>query len=595
MNNTVIEALESAAKQHGARVALKSKRSGAWSEITWSAYRDSVRLVGRALIRLGVEPGKGVAIVGFNSPEWVIADLAAIYAGAMPAGIYTTNSPEQCRYVAHHCEAAVAFAENAEQAAKFVKLRDELPLLKRVIQWSGTPVATEGDWVIGWEALLEIGRSVAEAELDARAAAQKPDDPCTLIYTSGTTGDPKAVMITHRNLTFMASVLCTTLDFTRDEHIISYLPLSHVAEQVVSIHAPIEGAACVWFAESIDKLGDNLREVRPTVFFAVPRVWEKIQAKMAAAGAQAPPLRKKIAAWARKQGLAGGFAEQDGKAKPMFYGLANKLVFKTVRERLGLDRCKVAATSAAPISRATLEFFLSLGLPVCEVYGMSECTGPTTLSTPARYRTGKVGWVLPGTELKIESDGEICMRGPHIFKGYYKDQNATTEALDAEGWLHSGDIGTLDEAGYVQITDRKKELIITAGGENVAPQLIEGMLKSIPVIAQAVAIGDRMKYMTALVTLDPERVVEEAKLAGSPARSVAEAATCAVFKRHLDAQVAKVNDKLARVQSVKKIAILPAELTIEGGELTPTMKLRRRVINVKYKEEIAGLYAGAEA
>jgi acyl-CoA synthetase (AMP-forming)/AMP-acid ligase II len=595
VNNTVIEALESAAKQHGARVALKSKRSGAWSEITWSAYRDSVRLVGRALIRLGVEPGKGVAIVGFNSPEWVIADLAAIYAGAMPAGIYTTNSPEQCRYVAHHCEAAVAFAENAEQAAKFVKLRDELPLLKRVIQWSGTPVATEGDWVIGWEALLEIGRSVAEAELDARAAAQKPDDPCTLIYTSGTTGDPKAVMITHRNLTFMASVLCTTLDFTRDEHIISYLPLSHVAEQVVSIHAPIEGAACVWFAESIDKLGDNLREVRPTVFFAVPRVWEKIQAKMAAAGAQAPPLRKKIAAWARKQGLAGGFAEQDGKAKPMFYGLANKLVFKTVRERLGLDRCKVAATSAAPISRATLEFFLSLGLPVCEVYGMSECTGPTTLSTPARYRTGKVGWVLPGTELKIESDGEICMRGPHIFKGYYKDQNATTEALDAEGWLHSGDIGTLDEAGYVQITDRKKELIITAGGENVAPQLIEGMLKSIPVIAQAVAIGDRMKYMTALVTLDPERVVEEAKLAGSPARSVAEAATCAVFKRHLDAQVAKVNDKLARVQSVKKIAILPAELTIEGGELTPTMKLRRRVINVKYKEEIAGLYAGAEA
>ncbi len=595
MNNTVIEALESAAKQHGARVALKSKRSGAWSEITWSAYRDSVRLVGRALIRLGVEPGKGVAIVGFNSPEWVIADLAAIYAGAMPAGIYTTNSPEQCRYVAHHCEAAVAFAENAEQAAKFVKLRDELPLLKRVVQWSGTPVATEGDWVIGWEALLEIGRTVPEADLDARAAAQKPDDPCTLIYTSGTTGDPKAVMITHRNLTFMASVLCTTLDFTRDEHIISYLPLSHVAEQVVSIHAPIEGAACVWFAESIDKLGDNLREVRPTVFFAVPRVWEKIQAKMAAAGAQAPPLRKKIAAWARKQGLAGGFAEQDGKSKPLFYGLANKLVFKTVRERLGLDRCKVAATSAAPISRATLEFFLSLGLPVCEVYGMSECTGPTTLSTPARYRTGKVGWVLPGTELKIESDGEICMRGPHIFKGYYKDQNATTEALDAEGWLHSGDIGTLDEAGYVQITDRKKELIITAGGENVAPQLIEGMLKSIPVIAQAVAIGDRMKYMTALVTLDPERVVEEAKLAGSPARSVAEAATCAVFKRHLDAEVGKVNDKLARVQSVKKIAILPAELTIEGGELTPTMKLRRRVINVKYKEEIAGLYAGAEA
>jgi long-subunit acyl-CoA synthetase (AMP-forming) len=331
------------------------------------------------------------------------------------------------------------------------------------------------------------------------------------------------------------------------------------------------------------------------VFFAVPRVWEKMQAKIAAVGAQNSATKKKIAAWARKQGLAGGYAEQAGKRKPLLYGLANKLVFSKVRERLGLDRCKVAATSAAPISRDTLEFFLGLGLPLCEVYGMSECTGPTTLSLPTKYKTGKVGWVLPGTELKIADDGEICMRGPHVFRGYLKDAASTTEALDADGWLHSGDIGTKDAGGYVQITDRKKELIITAGGENVAPQLIEGMLKSIPVVAQAVAIGDRRKYMSALVTLDPERVATEAELAGSPARDVAAAAKCAIFRRHLEGQIATVNEKLARVQTIKRFEILDGELTIDGGELTPTMKLRRRVIHAKYKNQIESMYEGEGA
>jgi long-subunit acyl-CoA synthetase (AMP-forming) len=326
----------------------------------------------------------------------------------------------------------------------------------------------------------------------------------------------------------------------------------------------------------------------------VPRVWEKMQAKMQAVGASAPPLRKKIAAWARKVGLEGGYASQRGDKKPLLYPVADKIVFSKVRERLGLDRCRICVTSAAPISKDTLEFFLSLGIPLCEVYGMSECTGPTTFSTPDKYKTGKAGYVMPGVEVKVADDGEICMRGRHVFKGYLKNEEATREALDADGWLHSGDIGEIDEDGFVQITDRKKELLITAGGENIAPQVIEGHLKSIPIVAQAVVIGDRMKYLVALVTLDPDKIEAEARACGSDARDMASAAKCPKMRAHVDKQVAQMNKKLARVQTIKKIAILPHELTVDGGELTPTMKLRRKIINKKYADVIAKLYEDDE-
>jgi long-subunit acyl-CoA synthetase (AMP-forming) len=261
-----------------------------------------------------------------------------------------------------------------------------------------------------------------------------------------------------------------------------------------------------------------------------------------------------------------------------------------VRERLGLDRARVCVTSAAPISKDTLEFFLSFGIPILEVYGMSECTGPATYSPPENYRTGKCGLVFPGAELKIAEDGEVCMRGPHVFKGYLKDPDSTRAALDDEGWLHSGDIGTIDEDGFLQITDRKKDLLITAGGENVAPQVIEGLLKGIPVIAQAVVLGDRQRYLAALVTLDPERLGEETKIAGSPARTSNEAASCKIFRAHLERQIETVNGKLARVQTIKRFAVIPGEFSVDGGELTPTMKIRRKVVNEKYKAEIASLY-----
>lgn len=587
MSRTVHDLFQEAVKKSGDRPAHRVKRDGTWQTITWKRYADDVRRAAKALIALGVQPKQGVAILGQGTPEWLVADVGAIFAGAMPAGIYPTSTPEQVEYITHHAEARVAFAVDAAQAKKFLSRRDGLPHLVHVVQMVGAP---EDVGVLSWEAFLARGEGVPDARLDERLAAQKATDVCTLIYTSGTTGQPKAVMITHGNIVFVADQLVDIMKFTADEVGLAYLPLNHIAEQMLSIHGPMAMGSCIYFAESLEKLGENLKEARPTYFVGAPRVWEKIQAKMAAAGKDASPVRKKLVAWARKTGLRAGYAEQSGARKPTLTPVAQRLVFSKVRERLGLDRARVCVTSTAPIARDTLDFFLSLGIPLLEVYGMSECTGPTTLSMPDRYRTGTVGVPIPGTELKTAEDGEILMRGPHVFAGYLKDAEATREALDADGWLHSGDVGTVDADGFVRITDRKKELLITAGGENVAPQLIESLLKGIPAVSQAVVVGDRRKYLAALLTLDPERVAQEAEAAGSPARSVADAATCAAFQAYVEKQVEGVNQKLARVQTVKKVALLPRELSMEEGELTPTMKVRRKVVNERFAREIEGLF-----
>ena len=585
---TIPQALDRTADACADLPAIRWKEDGAWQSLSWSAYRRQIHLAARGFLALGLERGKGVAITGYNCPEWFVADIAAIHAGALPSGIYATSTVEQCAYIARHCEAQIAVVENAEHLAKFLAIRGQLPDLKVIVQMHGEPT-TPG--VVGWGELLRLGHGVAAAELDARIRVQAPGDVAALIYTSGTTGEPKAVMLTHDNITWTADVGIKAIGIREGDNILSYLPLSHIAEQLVSVFGPISFAGCTWIAESMDRLGDDLREVRPDFFLGVPRVWEKMQERMQAAGAGASPLRKRLVAWARGVGLKAGYAEQRGQRKPLSYALANALVFGKVRQRLGLDRARVLVTSAAPIGRSTLEFFLSLGLPICEVYGMSECTGPATISAPTRYRTGKAGYTFPGAELRVAEDGEVCMRGRHVFAGYYKDTANTAATLDADGWLHSGDIGELDAEGFLAITDRKKEIIITAGGENIPPQFVEGCLKSIPVVSQAVVVGDRKRYLSALLTLDAVRLVEDAKSIGSPARDPLAAAACEIFRGHLQRQIDMVNQHLARPQTIKRFAVIAGEFTVEGGELTPSLKLRRRVINEKYAAEIEGLYA----
>ena len=588
MPETILTVLERTAREHGDRPAMKAKQDGRWQTTTWKEYRDQAWLAARGFLHLGLEPGQGVAILGYNRPEWFLADLGAIAAGGVPAGIYTSSTPEQCHYIAEHAEAAIAVVENREHLAKFLEIRGRLPQLRAIVLMTGEAPGEEG--VHTWRQLLEMGRGVPEERLRSRMDAQKPEDLATLIYTSGTTGPPKAVMLSHHNVTWTAARVVEAFEVTQADEFLSYLPLSHIAEQVVSLHCPMSQGGCSWFAESLEKLGENLREARPHFFFAVPRVWEKMQAGIQAAGAQNPPLKKKIAAWARGVGLEAGRAEQKGGRRPFLYPLAHKLVFSKVRERLGLDRARVCATSTAPISLQTLEFFSSLGIPIYEVYGMSECTGPATFSVPTRYRLGRVGFPIQGTEIRIAEDGEVLMRGPHVFLGYYKNEEATREAVDSEGWLHSGDVGEMED-GFLRITDRKKELIITSGGKNIGPAILEGKLKQIPGLSQAVVVGDRRNYLAALLTLDPQRAATVAESVGSPAREPEELATDPVFRQYLDKQVEEVNSGLARYETIKRFTVLPRELSIEEGELTPTMKLKRRVVNDRYAAEIEKLYA----
>jgi long-subunit acyl-CoA synthetase (AMP-forming) len=586
--STILGIFEATARAHADRPAMARKRAGAWETTTWREYHDAVRHAAGAFVATGVGPGRGVVILSSNRPEWFVANLATIAAGAPPAGIYTNSTPEQCRYITEHAEAAVAVVENRQALDRLQGAGGRPAGLETIVLMDGEAA---GPGVVTWSDFLTRGGDEHEAEVLRRTAAAAADDVATLIYTSGTTGTPKGVMLTQRNLSFIAETARELLPVSEEDRVISYLPLAHIAEQVASHLLSLATGACVHFAESLDKLPENLREVRPHVFLGVPRVWEKIQAAMQAAGAQASPLRRRIAAWARGVGAAAGRAHQEGRPRPWTYPLADHLVFSRVRARLGFDEARVLVVSAAPIARETLDYFQSLGLPIMDIYGMSECTGPTTLSLPTRHRLGRAGCALPGTELRIAEDGEILMRGPHVFKGYFKNEEATREAIDAEGWLHSGDVGEIDPEGFLRVTDRKKELLITAGGKNIAPQHLEGKLKQIAAVSQAVAIGDRLPYVVALLTLDPVRVVAEAEKAGSPARTAEAAARCPVFRGYLERQVEEINRGLARYESIKRIALLPRELSIEAGELTPTLKLKRRVILERHKEAIDALRA----
>jgi len=589
MKTTVMDAFHKTVAICGNQSALKHKNDGRWQTLTWNDYYNQVYTTAKAFMALGLQAGKAVSILANNCPRWFISDLAAIFAGAIPGGIYTTSTSEQCHYIAEHSGANIVVVEDAAQLAKFDSLWPLLPDLKAIIMMNG---AAAKERVYAWQDLPELAARTPDEALHARMQAQTPDDCCTLIYTSGTTGNPKGVMITHDNIVWTAHKVKEVCGGDRQDQLISYLPLSHIAEQMVSLMVPMITGCTSWFAESLDLLGDNLQEVRPTAFVGVPRVWEKIQAKMVEAGAHNPPLKKKIAAWARKQGLAGGYAHQDGKPLPWLYPLADKLVYSKVRQRLGFDRCRLFISTTAPIAKDTLEFFMSLGIQVTELYGMSECTGPTTMSLPqpGHYLTGWAGRAMPGMELSLGEHSEILIRGRHVFKGYYKNEAATRETIDTQGWLHSGDVGEIDANGFLKVTDRLKELIITAGGENIPPLVLESKLKAIPVVSQVVVVGDRRKYVSALLTLDPTKIQEAATEAGSYAKDTASAADCDAFKAYLKEHVDRVNATLPRSWTIKKFAILPEELSVEKGELTPTMKLKRRVIKTNYAKEIENLY-----
>ena len=568
--------------------AFHHKTEGRYRPTTWREYATSVKRAGKAMMALGVEPGSSVSILGFNRPEWVIFHVAAMAIGGAGAGVYTTCSPEEVRYVVHHAESKLVLVEDEAQWSKILKEQERLPLLRHAVLMGGAP-RVDHPLALGWEEFLAKGAAITDEQFFARIDALEPSGLATLIYTSGTTGPPKGVMLSHKNLAWTAETAAAVTRATSDDASLSYLPLSHIAEQVFTIHGHITAGYQIYFAESIEKVPDNLKEVQPSLLFGVPRIWEKIHAGITDKLAKAPPLKKRIAETAMRIGKAYHAARNEGRTPgPLLalgHKIADKLLFSKVKPAIGLSRARFCVSGAAPIAPSVLEFFTGLDVVLYEVYGQSEDTGPTSITRPGNARIGTVGPPFPGVEVKFGEDDEILVRGPNVFMGYFKEPEATAETLK-DGWLHSGDLGKLDERGNLMITGRKKEIIITAGGKNITPKNIEGLLKGHALIAEAVVIGDRRKYLTALLILDPEALSRFAE-----GKGFAASADVPEVQAELQRAIDETNSHLARVETIKRFTVLPAAFSIEGGELTPTLKIKRKVVAEKYAREIDAMYA----
>ncbi len=577
---------------HPETPAAHTRTNGVWQSLSWREYTGLTRRVARALIALGVQAGQATCILGFNRVEWITFGIGTQAVGAAPAGIYTTCSPSEVQYIVHHAEASVVLVENAAQFAKLAQERDRLPNLRHVVLMQGATV--DDPLALTWDEFLARGDATSEAAVDARLRDIAEDATATYIYTSGTTGPPKAVMLSHRNVLWTADAIASLMHFTPADSMLSYLPLSHIAEQLISMYGPVVLGNQVYFAEALEKLPDNLREVQPTIFFGVPRIWEKFHAAVRAKLGQVTGPKKHLLAWAmgvarRVHALRNSGAAVSG-VLDLQYQLAQRLVFRKLKTALGLGRIKVCTSGAAPIARDVLEFFSGLDIVVHEVYGQSEDCGPTTTNYPGATRFGAVGRPLRGVEVRLADDGEILVRGENVFKGYFKDPAATAETL-IDGWLHSGDLGSFDADGFLHITGRKKEIIITAGGKNIAPKNIEAALKQHPLIEEAVIIGDRRKFLGALLTLQPTAAAWLAEHVPGGAVHVAGGVHPAL-QQELQTWIEKVNEDFARVEHVRKFRVLPRSLQQEDDELTPTLKLKRRNIDRNWAELIESMYAG---
>jgi long-chain acyl-CoA synthetase len=565
--------------------------SGGWKPTSWSRYADEVRIVGRALLALGLGAGSKISILGFNRPEWAISCLAIQSIGGASAGIYTTNSPEEVAHIVDHSESPVVVVENAAQWHKIKATRDRLPLLKWVVLMRGEEAVAD-PMVLTWEQFLAKAGACPAERFEAALAALDPESLASLIYTSGTTGNPKGVMLSQRNIAWTARCACDLVNARASDTELSYLPLSHVAEQMLSLYLPIVCGASIHFARSIEKVPEDLKEVQPTIFFGVPRIWEKFYAGITSKLRLAKGPKKHLVDWAMKVGREVNRLKGDGLPIPdkllVQYRIADKLVYSKLKKAIGLGNMRISSSGAAPIPKEILEFMSGLDVVIFEVYGQSEDCGPTSFNRAGRYRLGTVGPAIPGVDVAIDEDGEIRVSGPNVFMGYYKEPEATAEVLD-RGWLRTGDLGKFDAEGYLSITGRKKEILITSGGKNVSPKNIEQAIKAHAPVGEAVIVGDRRNYLTALITLEPEAASKYLEEAGVDAKGPHDHPA---LQRRLTVILDEVNRHFARVEQVKKFKILPRAFTIDAGELTPTLKVKRRVIYERYAAEIEAMYAG---
>jgi long-chain acyl-CoA synthetase len=594
---TVLDLFDQAVHTRGAHAAMRRRDAhGHWQAIAWSEYAAAVREIAAGLHGLGVRPGDRAGILAFNRPEWHEADMGVLAAAVVSVPIYQTSAGAQVAYVLSHSGARVCFVDGEEQFAKIVEHRDELPELRHVVMFEATTPSADG-FLLSLDALRVLGREVLAREssvVDERRRDVVPGDLATLVYTSGTTGPPKGAMLTHANLMATMRSITQLITFDEQDRFLSFLPLSHITERCVSHFGLVLSRGETWFARSITTVPDDLPDCRPTVFFAVPRVWEKFKDALTGHVDDLPGWPGRLAR--RYLELAPARARELETANYMpFHAKAewlalDKFVGTKLRTRIGLDRARVLSSGAAPIHPDLLRFFHGIGLPIAEGYGQTEVSLATSLNPPGRIRIGTVGPPIPGVEVRIAGDGEILVKGANVCAGYWRNPTASAELIDADGWLHTGDVGTVDDDGYLRITDRKKDIIVTAHGKNIAPQVLETELKLHPLIAHAVVIGEGRRYLTALVSLDVEEAARWADDNGR-AFSIEALAADPDLRAEIDDAVTGVNRNHARAENIRKWRVLPGELTITGGELTPTLKLRRKIVNEKYASEIEEMYA----
>ena len=582
---------------------MREKDRGIWKAYTWGQYGARAKAIGTGLIALGLMPGDRAAILSDNNKEWMFCDLGVLCAGGVSTGIYPTDSPAQVEYLVNDSNTKFLFVENEEQLDKILAVRERTPGLNKIIVFDMEGLRDLKDpQIIPLDELYALGEAYARNHAgvwEERIATPKPGDVAIIVYTSGTTGPSKGALLTHRNIIFQGGAfrrIDPELALRETDEALNFLPLCHVAERFGGCYNHIASMHVVNFAEAPDTVPQNLREVAPHVLLAVPRVWEKLYSGVTISlkeGTWLGRIGYRAAIGLGMKASAYGLA---GKQVPALlraaYAVGDWLVLKNIRLALGLNRIRYAATGAAPISPDLIGWYWALGIRMYEVYGQTENAGLATANWPGHVKIGSIGSACPGTEVKLSDQGEILLRGPHIFAGYLNKPEKTAEAL-RDGWLHTGDVGLMDETGFVRITDRMKDIIITAGGKNVTPSEIENQLKFSPYISDAIVIGDKRSYLTCLVMIDQDNVVKFAQDHHVPFTNYASLCRAPEVVELIGKEVEAVNKKFARVETIKKFKLIDQLLTAEDEELTPTMKLKRSLVEKKYRGLIDGMYSAA--
>ncbi len=581
-SKTMADLAALAAEKHAGKAALRHKVGDEWRDVTYDELGTIVGELGRGLIDLGLEHGDKVSILANTRPEWTYANLAILASGTVSVSIYQTNSAEECHYVLHHSESKAVFVEDAEQLAKVRAVQADLPNLEHIVIFD--PSGDIGD-ALPLDALRARGAALDPNVLAERTNAVAKDDLCITIYTSGTTGPPKGCLISHGNYREVSTMAESMGAFAEEDTVYLFLPLAHAFAKLIQFITLDLGGVIAYWEKDPQKIVPNLTETKPTYFPSVPRMFEKIYTLATSAAPDKDKLEQAV-----QLGLKVRQAQDAGQEVPAElrapFDAAEESLYKNVRAIFG-GNIRQCVTGAAPIAKEILEFFYACGVPVMEGYGMTETSTVATSNVPNDFRFGSVGKPIPGVEAKVAEDGELLLRGPNIFQGYYKNEQATNETL-VDGWLHTGDLGRIDEDGFVYIVGRKKDIIITAGGKNITPANLENGLKQNRWISQAVVVGDRRPYLVALITLDPEEAPAFAEQHGLPVEELPESDQ---MRAEVQAVVDEVNSKVGPVEQIKKFTILPKDLAQETGELTPTLKVKRNVVNEKNADQIDALYA----